>query len=499
MFFDEMKITQCHELVETENGGLQYTANPINILNFFYQTPSKRTALSKEIKDDFLLAFKDDAQVALRTLFYIRDAREGNGERRIFRLCIQELASMKSTSEYLKPLIKYIPEYGRFDDLFALFDTLLEENMLSFVKSQINQDLDNYNASKPISLLAKWLPSINTSSKEAVKNAKKIAKYLGYTERNYRKTLSKLRRYLDVLEVKLSDNKWGEVDYSKVPSCANIKYSDAFLKHDEARRTAFIDKAKDGKIKMNASVLYPHQIVSKFNYYRDDEVRNNEIIALWNNLPQYESASDIMCICDTSGSMDSLGASGIKPKDVAYGLSIYFAEHAEGEFKDKVVLFSHKPQLIDLTNCKNITEKLRKLHTYNDCSNTDIQATLRLILKTAKRAKMKQSDLPKALLIISDMQFDDAVSENSVKKAVMDTISDEFKEAGYTLPKLIFWNVYQGAENQGVPMQENEQGFALIGGYSLNNLKMVLSKEIDPYKILLEVINSKRYECIKIN
>ena len=323
--------------------------------------------------------------------------------------------------------------------------------------------------------------------------AKKIYRGLHLTPKEYRVVLSTLRKYIDVTERKMSLNQWNEIEYKRVPSKANLMYSDSFLKHDEERRKAYIESLKQGKTKINSSVLYPYEIVDKYtSYYYLECTKFNEIYEqMWISLPKL-NIKNTLVVRDGSGSMCTR-VGNTTPLSVATSLSIYLSENNSDEWKNKFVTFSSRPQIIDLSNCKTLQDKLNKTYKYSDFSNTNIYATMRLILDTAIKNNVKQEEMPEMILIISDMQFDGYLFNMS--GSLFDNIKIQFECAGYKLPKICFWNV-AGDYSDTIPLKENEYGLILCSGFSINIVKMFLSGEIDPYKILLDMINSKRYDPI---
>ena len=362
---------------------------------------------------------------------------------------------------------------------------------------------------KKISGIGKWLKSENTSSKESRRIAKIIREGIGMTPREYRKTLVKLRKYLDVVEVKISDNRWNEVNYETVPSQANTKYSESFMKHDEKRRTEYLESLVKGTTKINASVLQPHEIVKKYLRSNGWDVKEYDeaLEQLWKALP-VKSLDNCLVVRDGSGSMCGGYVSKVRPLDVATGLAVCMAGNNHGIWKDKFITFSANPKIIDLSGCENLHDKLVLTYDEDDCSNTDIEKTMMLILNTAIKNHCSQEDMPKNIVIVSDMGFDQGTAQyrrgsissryqiHTVSKSLFDDMADAYKKAGYQLPRIIFWNV-AGDVNNGIPMQKNELGVILMSGFSVQLLDMVMSGETDPYKAILSVINSERYKAVE--
>ena len=319
---------------------------------------------------------------------------------------------------------------------------------------------------------------------------------MGLNSANYRKGLSKLRSYLNVVETQMSANKWEQIDYEKVPSKANLIYKNAFLRHDEERRTEFLNSLSKGTAKINSGTLDVHEIVRKYNNhnikYTNTPTVDEALESMWNNLPSY-SVENSLIIRDGSGSM-MWGEGRISPLDVATALSIYTAQHNTGPWKNKYITFSSNPEIVDLSECHSLAEALNLSYYYDDCSNTNIYRTMRLILDVAIKNKMSQNDMPSNIIICSDMQFDG--NRFNFNESLFDSIAREYKENGYNLPKICFWNLNQSF-NKTIPMQSNEFGLILCSGFSLNLLKMIMSNNLDPYKALTDIINSKRYEAVE--
>lgn len=484
----------------TENGAVGYATTGKNLLDMNFKISSYRNKSDQEIIVDFKKAWYEDKELAIKFLFYVRDAREGAGERRLFRVVLKEIGD-----ELDERVFDWIMKYGRADDLFVLINNVkLGNEMLLYIKNQLIKDGEAMQKGEPCSLLAKWMPSENTSSDETKKLAKQIRKFLKLNSKEYRQMLSTLRKYLDVTERKLCANEWSEVDYEKVSSQANLKYNSAFLRHDEQRRREYLGKLEKGEAKINSSVLFPHDIVHKYKnerYWYNNKVKSKDaaLEGMWKGLPDYVNGeSKILVVRDGSGSMESsVGNTTTTALDVATALSIYFSEKQEGEFKDKFITFSANPKFIDLSNYDNLHDKLERCYYEDECSNTDIEKTFDLVLKTAVNNHLEQKDIPD-LLIISDMEFDEArgyyARHNDTK--LFQVIGEKFNRAGYNLPKLIFWNV--NSRTGTIPVKQNDNGVILVSGFSPAVTKMVLSNELDPYKALLSILNSERYKEVTL-
>ena len=510
-FMNAVKQTLDNEynVSVTENGAVGFRTTGKELLDLNFAVASLRKMSDEEVAKRFMKAFCEDQILAMRWLFYARDCREGLGERRLFRVVMKHL--VESNPEMVIPVINLIPEYGRCDDLWCLLDN--EESakvVYQIVDEQLKEDWDNMSAGKPISLTAKWMPSINASSKKTKEYGKKLCKALHMSEREYRKALSKLRKYLDVVEVKMSNKDWSEIKYEAVPSRANLIYNNAFLRNDEARRREYLGKLEKGETKINASTLFPHDIVHKYSDYSGwhYSLKKNDatIEALWKALPDtVNGCGNTIVVADGSGSMtiDVDRSSSVTALEVANALAIYFAEHSSGQFKDKYITFSERPQIVDFSNATSLHDKLQIALAHDECANTNIEKVFDLILDTAIKNRMKQEDLPQNILIISDQEFDRCASCGNntswnfkkPNQRLFDVIAQKYANAGYSIPRLVFWNV--NSRTGTIPVKKNELGVALVSGFSVNIAKMVLSNNLDPYECLLETLNSERYAPIE--
>lgn len=511
-FMNDLEKQLNSEKKFTENGEVGYRTSGKELLNLNFAVSSMRNWDEKEICKAYTKAYYEDSLLAVKWLFYLRDIRSnGIGERRAFRICFKWLVD--NHFENVMSLVELIPEYGRYDDWMCLLDTKANDIVVDQIRRQLEKDICNMDQRKEVSLLAKWLPSCNASSDITKQYAKQVCKMLGLKESEYRKTLSALRSYLQVVEVKMSAKKWSEINYSKLPSRANLMYGNAFLRNDEERRRNFLSKLSRGEVTINAGTLLPSDIVH--NYYQANSRwrwrfelgdYDESLEGLWNALPDYVVGdSSTLVVRDGSGSMTTtIGNTSVSALDVATALTIYFAEHLKGQFFNKFITFSSRPEMIDMSNATCLRDKLEICEAHDDCSNTDLKAVFKLILSTAIDNGLKQDDLPSNILIVSDMEFDSMMGEHyrneldgncSSSKTLLESISDEFQIHGYKMPRLIFWNIC--SRTNTIPLQENEAGVALVSGFNPAVYNMVLSDELDPYKCLLEQINSERYNAIE--
>lgn len=480
----------------TENGALGYATSGKNLLDLNFAVASLRGANDKKIINMFKDAWFENKEYALKWLFFARDVRGGLGERKLFRV------ALKSISDELdERVIDWIIEYGRYDDLFVLLDTSLEKAVVTKISKQLAEDVENKEEGKSISLIAKWLPSENTSSKETVALARKLIRILGLKAGTYRKLLSDLRKYIDVTEVKMSAKKWSDINYEAVPSRANLIYNNAFLRNDTERRRDYLGKLEKGEAKINSAVLYPHDIVQKYmnerSYGSVTKSYDTALEAMWKGLPNYiKDDGRTIVVADGSDSMCStIGNTNVTALSVANALAIYFAEKLYGEFQNKYITFSNRPQLVDLGNRTTLKDKLDKASRHNEFDNTNVEAVFDLILRTAVNNHLTQNQIPSNVLIISDMEFDCA-GGYCLNERLFSVIADKYACAGYKLPRLVFWNV--NSRTGTIPVTSNELGVALVSGFSPAIARMVLSNKTDPYEVLVEQLLSERYSQVTL-
>lgn len=501
----------------TENGAVGYKSTGSALTDLNFRVTSMRNGITTVDLLLFCDAMNEDLEYAIKWLFFARDVRGGMGERDVFQRFYMQYAELYPNEA--KATLKLVAEFGRWKDVIDIINIDQDNNLggMELVKDVFYTDIQNRMAGRPISLLAKWMPSINASGK-ARKQAKRFAKYFDFSYEAYRKVLSKLRAYLDVTEVKTCANRWDEIDYNKVSSNANKRYMNAFKKHDGERYADHCMKALDvtsNDVKMHASVLFPHEIWEKYtqlpglSYYEcenraygwghssEPAPADISLEAMWKNLADMGDCGNTMVVVDGSGSMTTACGYPVRPINIARSLGVYFAERCQGEFNNILMEFSSRPKLIDLNGCSTLRDKVVELSKYTDCSNTDIEAVFMLILQSAIDANMKQSDLPDRILIVSDMEFDTATNQTRCvygMKSLFNELADRFAKYGYKLPKLVFWNV--NSRTKTIPMTENEMGVVLVSGFSPNIMSMVMSDQTDPWLALKEKLDSNRYDCV---
>ena len=471
---------------ETLNGATTYISSGKFCLDLFASIGASRNLEEKEIVKRFHRAFCENKNLAMKILFYARDIRGGLGERKVFRTIIRNLP--KTSRSALVKNIQYIPEYGRYDDLLDLLDTNCKDEVVNFIKEQLSKDIANIEKDG-VSLLAKWLPSINATKTQTKEWGKILAKSLGMSEKEYRQTLSKLRAKIKIIENNLRVKDYS-FDYSKQLSRALFKYKKAFIKNDKERYEEFLNKVQSGEAKINTDTLYPYDIIRPIIDKEDiSEQERKSLDVTWNALPNYTKDENALVVVDGSGSMYCYSTP--QPAQIAQSLAIYFARRNNGAFKNHFITFSQNPRLVEIKG-DDIYEKVRYCMHFNECANTNIQKVFELILNTAVKNKLPQKDLPETVYIISDMEFDCCTVDADITN--FEYVKQIFNENGYKLPKLVFWTV--NSFQTQVPVKENEQGVVLVSGCTPKLFEMVTSGETSPYKFMLDVLNSERYEKI---
>lgn len=454
-------IKKNNTKVNSKGGEYYATTYDANIDVFTMLT---RYNNEEDITRLFNLALEENADLALANLLYILDIRNGKGERRLFKIIYSFLCN--NYPEYALKILPFISELGRYDYILVGMGTLIEDETINLIKVQLELDKQSDNPS----LLAKWLPSHRT---HGVNNllAKKLVKALGMSEKEYRQTLTMIRKKLNLVEINLTNRNYDNIDFVKVPAKAMLKYNDSFNKNMSEKYKEYKESVSKGDKKINTTGLYAYEIIKKILMNRECDTELYDL--MWKNQKNIgESSKNLLVVADTSGSMYSYNAI---PYCTSVGLAIYIAERNNGFFKNHFITFSEQPTLQEIKG-KTLLEKVHNMQEIN-AWNTDIDKVFELILNVALENNLKQEDLPEKILIISDMEFDRGVHSKTGtnykgwKKA--------FQEAGYILPTIIFWNV-AGATN-GVPVTKFDKDVALVSGFSTNILDNLLN--LDNYSI----------------
>lgn len=495
----------------TENGGLAHKTSGEALYDLFAQGGAYRQRSEEDCVFLFKKAYEDNPTYALKCLFYLRDAMgEGQGERRFFRVCAKWLAN--THTDAMKRNLKYIPEYGRWDDLYVFCKTPIEHDMWKLMRKQIALDME----SKTPSLLAKWLKSENTSSRESCILGNATRQAFNMSHKQYRKTLSILRKRINVLERLMSERRWDEIEFDKIPSKAGIVYRNAFARHDVERMKAnvevqsYSDFVKDTTTKVNTKALFPYEIVAKAVkltrpnlwgwYQREVSLDNTERLAInkyWDNYGAELAKLDLnaLCVIDTSASMLSGGNGEATPMNIAIALGMMAAEKAKGPFHGTYISFSSRPQVINIEGV-DFVDKVRRIYETNLCQNTNLEATFDMLLQTAIRNHIKQADLPKSIIVVSDMQIDSQygyyrVDGRTRTRTMMENMREKWARAGYTLPNLVYWCV----DSKKDVYLDDGPNITYCSGASATLFRQIAEGKTG-YALMMDKLNSDRYKPI---
>lgn len=488
---------QISSLKLTENGALAFNNTGQGALYDFYSVLGalRNKCYTEEgkqfIREKFKNALKEDKIHAIRALFYMRDVRGGLGERETFRICLNYLGNVEP--DLAKQIIKFVPFYGRWDDLYSLFDTPAESATLKFLYGSFCLDVYKLLNNEPFSLLAKWLKSENTSSKNSRKIAKKIINCFfeeskgTITPKSYRILLSKMREHLRVVEKQMSANDWESIKYENVPSNAMHNYYKAFQKHCGENFKEYLKEVNEGKKQIKAKTLYPYNIFStkKHKYTQVDELQ-------WKNLPNYVQDKNYLVLADFSPSMWRMNAI-----DISVSLAVYFAQRNKGAFHNLFLAFGSKPRYVklkdnyDLNDCHVIIDR-----EITNCGySTNLNKAFKFVLNTLILGKVPQEEVPEAIIVISDMEID-MYFRNAQMLDFYSHMKKEFEDAGYKIPKLVLWNV----QNRNDTCLSQNPEVCFVSGASPSVFKdlCLYLKGFSGYDLMMKILNSDRYNIINV-
>ena len=495
-------IKQESKWTRTENGAIALNTTGTACLDLFGTIGALRKADEARITSLFEEAYKENPLFATKILFYARDVRgdkeiTGLGERRVFRIILKYAALHHP--ECIRPNLDLIGVYGRYDDLYELIDTPLEKEMWLAMGNQFEEDKINLEKGNVISLLAKWIKTADASSEKTRKLGIKTAHNLGYNVFEFKRIVRAMRKHLRVVEGLMSTNQWDKIKYSEVPSRAMMIYRNAFKRHDEERFIQFAQKAVTGEEKINSATLYPYDIIEKYsskwywsrNYYDGSnlsETEENVLQAQWDALPNYvEAGTNAIVIADTSGSMSG------RPMDSAVGLAIYFAQRNVGAYHNLWLNFSSFPSYQRIKG-KTLKQILSNIDYNNWSGSTDCKAAFELILKTAIKNHVSSDEMPKSLIVISDMEFDYC---GGYDWTFYEEMRSRFAQYGYEIPTIVFWQV--NSRHDVFHADSKRKGVILVSGQSAGTFKNLIGAiGKSPIDFMMEIVNSKRYEPIKI-
>ena len=470
----------------TENGAVALNTTSNALLDLFATIGALRGANESRINSMFAEAYKEDPLFATKIIFYARDIREGLGERRVFREVIRYMASYHP--EALRPNLDLIGVYGRYDDLYSLIGTPLEDDMWAAMKKQFEEDLKNLHEGNAISLLAKWIKTADASSKNTRNLGILTANKLGYPVYNFKRIVRAMRKKIGITESLMSQGKWDEIKYSEVPSRAMMIYRKAFARHDKDRYSSYINKVINGEEKINSSTLYPYDLIEKIwdsRYIIHDDM---SVEAQWLRLPNYvKEGTNALVIADTSGSM--MG----RPMYTSVGLAIYFAERNTGAYHNMWMSFSSNPH-IHVLKGETLAQKMRSIDMNDWAMNTDLKAAFDLVLNIAEKNNVPSEEMPKSLIVISDMEIDYCGNR---EWTFYDKMANKYERHGYSIPNIIFWNV--NSRHDVFLADSKRKGVQLCSGQSATVFKQVMDcAGMTPVEAMEHVINSERYGAITI-
>lgn len=470
------------ENVLTENGMTTNSSSLNHCVDLFFQIGAMRGQDEKRLINSFSKAYAENPLIAMKLAFWARDVRGGAGERQIFRNIITHLAKNHMTS--ISKNIHLISEYGRWDDILTLIGTTLEANVLKL----ISKALEDKNG-----LCSKWLPRPSVNNRDKKAQAEVIRKHLGLTPKAYRKLLAELS---NTVEQAMCGKNWGVIDYNKLPSKAMANYMKAFSKNDTERFQAYLSSLEKGEegVKINAGAVYPYDIIKTLRSGQDRGAQ-----AQWNALPNFLKGSEerFIPIIDVSGSMfwpESKISGDLYAGHVGQSLSLYISERNEGPFKDAVITFDSTPSLAILKG--NLLERYNQLQSIRVGSSTNLEAVYELILSQAVKHSVPESEMPTMIIIFSDMEFN-VSTRGYGNPTAQQMVEKMYGEAGYKLPKIVYWNL--ASRNSNVPVKFDKQGTALVSGFSPSLLSSILGGEdCTPESMMLKVVNSERYQAVTI-
>lgn len=456
----------------TANGMVTNPTTLNKCVDLFFSIGSMRGKSKESVNKLFEQAFLENPLVATKILFWVRDIRSGAGERKVFRDVIEYLSVNSPLT--LRKNINFISEFGRWDDILVLMGTELEDEMFEIVKTALtNGD----------GLCAKWMPR-----KGEVAN--KLRRLFKTTPKQYRKMLVDLT---NVVETKMCSKDWESIDYSKIPSLASSRYQKSFKRNDIERYEEYKNSLLEGTAKVNAGAVYPYDIIKSMKMGGDEVVNSKQ----WESLPNWMEGSEerILPVVDVSGSMEcpAGGNPNLTCMDIAVSLGMYISERSEGNFKDAFITFSESPELQYLKG--SLEQRLSQLISSDWGMSTNLEKVFNLILTQAKNNNISEEFMPTKILILSDMQFNQATRRDSLGAQSM--IEEMYKEAGYKMPNVVYWNLNSSGGN--FPVEFDKNGTALVSGFSPSILKSLLGgKNMTPESILMDTVNDKRYSVITV-
>lgn len=496
---------------QTENGANVHKTSLSGLVDYFAMGGAKRTELD-DVKYLVALAAQQDPEIALKITYYLGDVHEGMGERAVFATALNFIA--KNYPNIVNSFaIRNLAEYARWDMIYALFNTPKQKEAVQTIVDTLIAD---YRGKTP-SLCAKWMLSEKTKKQHPITNlqnitakdavnivahalnkemkAQSLIKSDATPHKTYRIILTHLRKKINIVETKITKGNIGDINYSQVPSCAMRKYYGTFKRRDLERFDQFLAKVDKGEQKINVKDITPGQIVSDYLNREKDE---KWATVAWRNLPNFlsgESASkNVLVMADVSGSM-TMGSNAVKPIHHSIGLGMYFAEHNTGAFKNTIMTFSSRPEIVQLPRFAPLGALIREIARVNWGMNTNFEAALDTILKVCIKNNATPEEVPASLLVITDMEFDASIGWQGRNKNFYNAMKDKYEEKGYSIPNIIFWNV----ESRGIKsaVLKDQPNVQLVSGNSAKAFNSVIAQiGMTPEKAMMNIVTSKRYAAI---
>jgi hypothetical protein len=501
---------------QTANGAVAVSGTGNANVDLFVS--SCRGVKRERVEELVEAAVEEDLLTTMKTLAYVRDSRGGRGEREIGRWMMAALAKKPKLAPQLAANLEALVELGRWDDLVAVTGTELEEQAVALFAKQLLADKAALGAGEAgeagaqvgeaegtarkssVSLVAKWFPSEGRSVDRKLKLASKVAKVLGVDKAGLRKQfLSPLRAHLELVETKMCKGQFDAIDFSHVPSLCMKMHSQpgkAFPNRCAEKFGQWKQDLAAGRngAKVNASQLFAHQVVEGYwggGYGAGATEVDPVLEKSWEQQQaqarELGSLGKMVVVSDVSGSMHGT------PMMVSIAMGILVSDVLPEPWRSHVITFEDRPQWHRVAG-ETLCEKVASLRDAPWGGSTNLQGVFDLVLQKAAQARLPADEMPERVLIVSDMEFDQACRDNS--QTNLARIQASYRAAGYECPKLIFWNV--NGRTEQYPALCDEKDVSLISGFSASALKAVMGEEVSPYLTMMEALSSKRYDPIRL-
>ncbi len=481
----------------TMNGAKTHGSTGDACLDFFAVAGGMRYRSKDDQIRLFEQAYIESPELAMKLLFHLRDIRGGMGERKLFRTLLRHVAF--TWPESARKNVAYIAEFGRWDDLLSLLDTPAKIQAVDVIREQLAKDEKALEARRNgdddahISLLAKWLPSDNTSSRRTRKTAKRLINELGVEQKEYRRLVTALRARIGLTECQLTRKQHEKINYEAVPAQAMLKYRNAFNRNDKTRFKEYLTSVETGEKQIHTETLFPYEVLRPFftNGYwgSNGRIGADALEQLWNHLPGTVANVNAISVVDTSGSMYCSHA--IKPALISQAMGLYCAERCQGVFHNHLITFESSPHLVEIHG-STLRDKLKYIGNLPWGGSTNLEAVFDLLLDTAVKNDAKQEEMPQVIYIFSDMEFNYCM--RNADKTVYENAKDRFEIYGYQMPAVVFHNV--NSWQMQTPVRAHTRGTALSSGASTRTMEHKFDGNITPMNHMLRVLNSKRYAMI---